>query len=59
MVCQPYYAKIRLRCGGKYEKLGMAYKLAGVPAMDKDKLIEKKKVILDGVRKRREELGRI
>lgn len=41
----------------KYEKLGMKYKLAGVPAMDKDKLIEKKKVILDGLRKRREELG--
>ncbi len=41
----------------KYEKLGMEYKLKGVPAMDKDKLIEKKKVILDGIRKRREELG--
>lgn len=41
----------------KYEKLGMKYKLAGVPAMDKDKVIEKKKVILAGVRKRREELG--
>ena len=41
----------------KYEKLGMEYKLAGVPAMDKDKLIEKKKVILNGLRKRREELG--
>lgn len=41
----------------KYEKLGMAYKLEGVEPMDKNKLIEKKQVILDGVRKRREELG--
>ena len=38
----------------KYEKLGMKYKLAGVPAMDKNKVIEKKAVILDGIRKRRE-----
>ena len=41
----------------KYEKLGMAYKLDGVEPMDKSKLIEKKQVILDGIRKRREELG--
>ena len=41
----------------KYEKLGMEYKLSGVPAMEKDKLVEKKKIILEGVRKRREELG--
>ena len=40
----------------KYEKLGMAYKLDGVEPMDKNQLIEKKKVILDGIRKRREEL---
>jgi pyruvate formate lyase activating enzyme len=40
----------------KYEKLGMAYKLDGVEPMDKNKLVEKKKVILDGIRKRREEL---
>ena len=39
----------------KYEKLGMEYPLKGVPAMDKNKLIEKKQVILDGVRKRRAE----
>lgn len=39
----------------KYEKLGREYKLKGVPAMDKDAAIEKKKVILDGIRKRREE----
>ena len=41
----------------KYEKLGIEYKLKGIPAMDKDKVIEKKKVILDGIRKRRNELG--
>lgn len=40
----------------KYEKLGVEYRLKGVPAMDKDKLIEKKQVILDGIRKRRTEL---
>ncbi len=37
----------------KYEKLGIPYKLKGVPAMNKDKVIEKKEVILDGIRKRR------
>ncbi len=41
----------------KYAKLGMEYKLKGVPAMDKSKLIEKKEVILDGIRKRRAELA--
>ena len=40
----------------KYEKLGIEYRLKGVPAMDKDKAIEKKQVILDGIRKRREEM---
>ncbi len=39
----------------KYEKLGMEYKLKDVPAMNKDKVIEKKAVILDGIRKRRSE----
>lgn len=39
----------------KYEKLGMKYKLEGVPAMDKNKLLEKKQVILDGIKKRRAE----
>ena len=39
----------------KYEKLGMEYKLKGVPAMDKNKLLEKKEVILEGIRKRRAE----
>lgn len=37
----------------KYEKLGMEYRLKDVPAMDKGKVIEKKKVILDGIRQRR------
>ncbi|MCR5755461.1 MAG: pyruvate formate lyase-activating protein [Acetatifactor sp.] len=40
----------------KYEKLGMEYKLKGVPPMDKKILLEKKQVILDGIRKRREEM---
>ena len=39
----------------KYKKLDIPYKLAGVPAMDKNKVIEKKEVILNGIRKRRAE----
>lgn len=39
----------------KYEKLGIPYKLEGVEAMDKDKVIEKKQVILDGIKARRAE----
>ncbi len=39
----------------KYEKLGMEYKLKNVPAMDKTILLDKKKVILDGIRARRVE----
>ena len=39
----------------KYEGLGMEYKLKGVPPMDKGVLVEKKKVILDGIKKRRSE----
>lgn len=39
----------------KYEKLGMEYKLKDVPPMDKNKAIEKKQVILSGIKKRREE----
>ncbi|NLL79201.1 MAG: pyruvate formate lyase-activating protein [Clostridiales bacterium] len=39
----------------KYEKLGIKYKLEDVPPMDKDKVIEKKQVILDGIRARRAE----
>ena len=41
----------------KYKKLGMEYKLKGVPAMDKNKVIEKKQVILDGIKKRRAEMN--
>ena len=39
----------------KYESLGMEYRLKGVPPMDKDKLLDKKKTILDGIKKRRAE----
>jgi len=39
----------------KYQSLGMEYKLKGVPPMDKEKLLDKKKVILDGIKKRRAE----
>ena len=42
----------------KYEKLGIEYKLKGVPAMEKKDLIAKKEVILDGIRKRRAELAK-
>ena len=41
----------------KYEKLGLEYRLKGVPAMTQAEAVEKKKVILDGVRKRRAELN--
>ena len=40
----------------KYEKLGMEYRLKGVPAMEKKDLLEKKEVILKGIRERRKEL---
>lgn len=39
----------------KYEKLGIPYKLKGVPAMDKNTVIAKKQVILEGIKKRRSE----
>lgn len=39
----------------KYEKLGMDYRLKDVPAMDKTILLEKKKVILEGINRRRAE----
>lgn len=39
----------------KYESLGMEYKLKGTPAMDKNKVVEKKKVILEGIKRRRAE----
>ena len=41
----------------KYQSLGMDYRLKGVPAMGKAEAIEKKKVIIQGVKKRRAELG--
>ena len=41
----------------KYENLGIEYKLKDVPPMDKTKVIEKKKVILQGIKDRRKELG--
>ena len=40
----------------KYEQLGMEYKLDGIPAMDKNKVIEKKQVILQGIKDRRKEM---
>jgi pyruvate formate lyase activating enzyme len=41
----------------KYEKLGIPYRLKDVPPMDKKIAVEKKKVILAGIRKRRLELS--
>lgn len=41
----------------KYDNLGIEYKLKDVPAMDKKKVIEKKQVILNGVKERRKEMG--
>ena len=41
----------------KYEELGMDYALKDVKPMDKNKVPELKSHILDGIRKRREELG--
>ncbi len=43
----------------KYEKLGLTYRLKDVPAMDQTKVLEKKKVILDGIRRRRSENPKI
>ncbi|MCF0157043.1 MAG: pyruvate formate lyase-activating protein [Veillonella sp.] len=39
----------------KYQNLGMEYKLKDVPAMDPKVALEKKQVILNGIKKRREE----
>ena len=39
----------------KYDSLGMEYRLKGVPPMDKTKLIEKKKAVVEGIKKRRAE----
>ena len=40
----------------KYEKLGMEYKLKDVKPMEKSKVPELKKFVLDGIKKRRAEL---
>ena len=39
----------------KYQSLGMEYKLKGVPPMNQSKLLDKKKVILDGIKAKRAE----
>lgn len=39
----------------KYEELGIDYPLKGIPPMDKDKLLEKKQRILEGIKRRRAE----
>ncbi|MCQ2540435.1 MAG: pyruvate formate-lyase-activating protein [Acetatifactor sp.] len=39
----------------KYQELGIDYRLKGVPAMDKTKLLDKKKAILNGIKARRGE----
>lgn len=41
----------------KYEKLGMDYVLGDTPAMSQSVLLEKKQVILDGIKARRKELS--
>ena len=40
----------------KYEKLGMDYKLKHIPAMEKSAIVDKKAVILEGIKKRRAEM---
>lgn len=40
----------------KYQKLGIEYKLKGVPAMDKNLVVDKKQIILNGIKQRRNEL---
>lgn len=41
----------------KYEAIGLEYPLKGVPAMDKNKLLDKKNAILSGIKKKRAELA--
>ena len=41
----------------KYEKLGMDYKLKDIPPMDKAAIVDKKAVILEGIKKRRSEMA--
>ena len=40
----------------KYKKLGIEYKLKGVPAMDKNLIVDKKQIILNGIKQRRSEM---
>ena len=40
----------------KYEQLGMDYQLDGIPPMDKNKVIEKKQMVLKGIKDRRANL---
>ncbi len=42
----------------KYEKLGFDYPLGDTPPMDKNELIAKKEVILNGIRDRRRSDGK-
>jgi len=42
----------------KYEKLGIEYKLKDVPAMDKNAVVDKKKVVLEGIKRRRAEMNK-
>lgn len=42
----------------KYKQLGIEYRLKDTPDMDKSKIPDKKKVILDGIRKIRAEMGK-
>lgn len=37
----------------KYKQMGIDYKLKDIPAMDKDKLVDKKQTIIAGIKKRR------
>ena len=41
----------------KYEKLGIKYRLEDTPALDQKTLLEKKQVILNGIKDRRAELN--
>ena len=39
----------------KYQKLGMEYSLADLPAMDKDKIPGKKQIVIDAIKRRRQD----
>lgn len=39
----------------KYQKLGIEYRLADLPAMDKEKIPEKKQIVIDAIKKRRQD----